>query len=323
MAGLNYLVIINGQYGGMAGTSASAPVAAAVISNINAARMAIGKGSLGWVHPALYANAASFTNDIVTGNNTCSATTPCCPHGFHATKGWDPTSGLGSINYAKMQATFLALGAVTNAISTYPTQSPTTTFPTESPTDSPPSSEPTVRTRKPSKGKPTKRPTNEPTVRPTRRPTRRPSATKVTDDSPSDSVAQTTAAKASTIRATQTLTGIEIWQTTDSDFTDAVTGSVISVLGVPDASVTDITTTASGRRLLSGVTLAYTVSVAEGMTPEQVIASLQTSVSSGEFLTTLSDNSGVSIDEVTNLQTVDLSRPVAPAAAPATAGKCN
>lgn len=293
----------------MSGTSASAPVAAAAFSNINAARMAIGKGSLGWVNPALYVHAASFVNDIVTGNNTCSATAPCCPHGFHATEGWDPATGLGTINYGKMEATFLALGAVVNKATGTPTPSPSTIKPTM---------EPTARTPKPSRGKPTRRPTANPAACPNRRPTYRPSATNAKTAS-NDGCEETTATAPSTIRATLTLAGIAVQQTRDADFTKSVVDTVISVLGVPDASVRDITTTSSGRRLLSSVTLSYTVSVAKNMTPEQLIASLQTSVSSGEFLTTLSRKSGLTIDEVTNLQTVDLSRTEPAAPAPGTA----
>ena len=167
--GLNYLVMYGGGWVGMAGTSAACPVMAGFISNINAARMAIGKGSVGWVNPALYAHAASFVNDIVTGDNKCSATAPCCPHGYEAVSGWDPASGLGSVDYAKMQAKFLTLGSV-NAGSESPTVKPSgapTVTPTSSPTRQP-TIAPTVYV--PS-DKPTRVPTNK--ARPTRRPNRK------------------------------------------------------------------------------------------------------------------------------------------------------
>ena len=71
------------------GTSASCPVAGGFFSNVNAARLAAGKGSLGWVTPALYTYAPLFVNDITTGNNAqCSDKL-----GFYATTGWDPASG--------------------------------------------------------------------------------------------------------------------------------------------------------------------------------------------------------------------------------------
>ena len=172
--GLNYLVMYGGSWAGMAGTSASCPVVAGFISNINAARMAIGKGSVGWINPALYAHSASFVNDIVTGDNKCSATAPCCPHGYNAVSGWDPASGLGSVDYSKMQAKFLTLGKV-NAMTVSPTLQPTaapTAVPTIAPTSSRPTTAPTaVPTIAPTRSRPTIRPTNRP--RPTRRPIRR------------------------------------------------------------------------------------------------------------------------------------------------------
>jgi hypothetical protein len=71
------------------GTSASCPVAAGFFSNVNAARLAAGKGSLGWVTPALYTYAPLFVNDVTVGNNAqCSGAV-----GFYATTGWDPVTG--------------------------------------------------------------------------------------------------------------------------------------------------------------------------------------------------------------------------------------
>lgn len=163
--GINYLVMYGENWIGMAGTSASCPVVAGLISNINAARIEAGKGSVGWVTPAMYKHAAAFVNDVVVGNNKCSATAPCCPHGFMATQGWDPATGLGSINYGKMQSKFVTLGDV-NSATDPPTATPTfapTFTPTSAPT-APPSSR-VVPTR------PTRKPTNRPVYRPSRRPT--------------------------------------------------------------------------------------------------------------------------------------------------------
>ena len=102
LAGYGYLVRVpdasgpNGKYLTIAGTSASCSVAAAMFSNINAARIAAGKGPVGWVNPALYAHAASFVKDVVSGNNRCASNGRCCSQGFFAAPGWDPASGLGS-----------------------------------------------------------------------------------------------------------------------------------------------------------------------------------------------------------------------------------
>jgi hypothetical protein len=143
-AGYNYAVVIGGNFYKVSGTSASAPAVAGLLSNINAARMAIGKGSVGFINPALYANFTSFTNDITSGDNHCAANNVCCNEGFYANTGWDPVSGLGSINYGKMQDVFLSLGSVgfkKPLPGTEPTEEPSTsTDPTIAPSLRPTSS---------------------------------------------------------------------------------------------------------------------------------------------------------------------------------------
>ena len=130
VVGLNFYVRMpdskfpEGVTTSMAGTSASCPVAAGFFTNINAARLAVGKGPIGWVNPVLYAKASSFINDVTSGNNKCPNFGPPCSEGYYATKGWDPTTGWGSVNYKKMQDTFLSLGNV-NGFSVAPTLSPT------------------------------------------------------------------------------------------------------------------------------------------------------------------------------------------------------
>lgn len=119
--------MIGGTFYKVSGTSASTPALGGLLSNINAARMATGKGSIGFINPTLYANYTSFVNDITSGNNRCSANAVCCAQGFFATKGWDPASGLGSIDYGKMQALFLSLGEIGEKVvpGTDPTNNPT------------------------------------------------------------------------------------------------------------------------------------------------------------------------------------------------------
>ena len=80
-----------------------------MITLINDARLNNGQSTLGWIHPSLYQNAALFTNDITSGNNFCPESPDnnpptCCQQGFNATKGWDPTTGLGSINFKTFYA---------------------------------------------------------------------------------------------------------------------------------------------------------------------------------------------------------------------------
>ena len=51
--GLNYSVVIDGQFRLVSGTSASAPTFASILSAINDARLAVGKNPVGWVNPAV------------------------------------------------------------------------------------------------------------------------------------------------------------------------------------------------------------------------------------------------------------------------------
>ncbi|KAJ7320853.1 subtilisin-like protein [Mycena albidolilacea] len=87
------------------GTSASAPIFAAVIAAVNDARIAAGKSTVGFINPALYSDAfAGAFNDVQVGSNP-----GCQKQGFPAAPGWDPVSGLGTPNFAKLRDAFLAL----------------------------------------------------------------------------------------------------------------------------------------------------------------------------------------------------------------------
>jgi hypothetical protein len=120
LAGLSYDVVVGGKLLSVSGTSASCPAVAGFISTINAARIAKGKGSVGFLNPALYAYGSSFTNDITSGNIFCAGDDgTCCPQGFYAAPGWDPTTGFGSVNYGKMASVLVALGSTA-----VPTSSP-------------------------------------------------------------------------------------------------------------------------------------------------------------------------------------------------------
>ena len=172
------------------GTSASCPAMAGVLSTLNAARMRIGKGAVGFVHPALYKHASKFVNDVVGGNNKCTQNSQiCCSQGFYATPGWDPASGLGSINYRKMEAVFLALGNEANALTPFPPSTSVTARPTLYPaarlTSAPtllkslkptsiPSSNPTARTTFYPSALPTTAPPSFLSIKPTSYPSRFP-----------------------------------------------------------------------------------------------------------------------------------------------------
>lgn len=84
------------------GTSASAPVFAAILTRINDERLKAGKSTVGFVNPLLYKNP-QVLHDITTGNNP-----GCGTNGFSAAKGWDPVTGLGTPNYPAMLKLFMA-----------------------------------------------------------------------------------------------------------------------------------------------------------------------------------------------------------------------
>lgn len=101
--GVNYVIAIDGEFEYVYGTSASSPTFGSVLTLINAARLDVGKSSLGFMNPALYANPGMM-NDITSGGNQ-----GCGTPGFTAVSGWDPVTGLGTPNFPKMLAYFLAL----------------------------------------------------------------------------------------------------------------------------------------------------------------------------------------------------------------------
>lgn len=95
--GNGFQVVIGGRVSSVGGTSASSPTVAGVFALLNDVRLAAGKPSLGFVNPLIYANGGSF-NDIVSGSNP-----GCSTNGFTARTGWDPVTGLGTPDFAKLQ----------------------------------------------------------------------------------------------------------------------------------------------------------------------------------------------------------------------------
>eukprot|EP00037_Helgoeca_nana_P022985 m.237034 g.237034 ORF g.237034 m.237034 type:complete len:590 (+) comp26197_c0_seq1:64-1833(+) len=96
------------------GTSASAPLFAGMLTRILGARLAKGMPPFGLLNIQLYKLAGSAVfRDITIGDNHCTGVFgsdqnyTCCPEGFNATAGWDPVTGLGSIDYANLKAQLL------------------------------------------------------------------------------------------------------------------------------------------------------------------------------------------------------------------------
>ncbi|KAK0113865.1 hypothetical protein ONS95_014107 [Cadophora gregata] len=101
--GARFPSYLNGKLRYYYGASLSAPLFAAVLTLLNQERATAGKGSIGFINPVLYRHA-DVLNDVVDGTNL-----GCGTQGFHAVKGWDPATGLGTPNYPKMRALFLSL----------------------------------------------------------------------------------------------------------------------------------------------------------------------------------------------------------------------
>lgn len=88
----------------MAGTSCATPCASGVFGLLNDARLAAGKGSLGFLNQILYANPDAL-NDVTEGvQGGCGRQS-----GFPALEGWDAVTGLGSPNYEKLLDVVMAL----------------------------------------------------------------------------------------------------------------------------------------------------------------------------------------------------------------------
>lgn len=113
-----YEIVLNGQTIQLDGTSASSPVLAGIIGAYNLLRVESNMPRLGWLNPLLYqtfnSNPAAF-NDITTGSNRCLEPMAggCCSEGYDACPGFDPASGLGSINF-KVFGPLVAPGLVTH-----------------------------------------------------------------------------------------------------------------------------------------------------------------------------------------------------------------
>jgi kumamolisin len=94
-----YIVRVDGKQQIIGGTSAVAPLWAALVALLN---QQLGK-PLGFANPALYQAGESVFRDIVTGNND----------GYSAGKGWDPCTGLGSPNGTALAGSLSPAGPTT------------------------------------------------------------------------------------------------------------------------------------------------------------------------------------------------------------------
>jgi len=102
-AAVNITTFTNGQVFNNGGTSASAPLFAALVTLVNEERLSAGKKSIGFLNPTLYAHPDMF-RDVVSGNNS-----GCGLAGFQAAKGWDPVTGLGSPRWTRFREVLVGL----------------------------------------------------------------------------------------------------------------------------------------------------------------------------------------------------------------------
>jgi len=99
--GTDFAIVWGGGPSLVTGTSASTPVVAAMVALADDARLRAGKGPLGWLTPALYADdvlGAGVFDDIVEGvSRECrfSRNVTDREPGWPAEPGWDAVTGLG------------------------------------------------------------------------------------------------------------------------------------------------------------------------------------------------------------------------------------
>lgn len=97
-------VYLNSYLSGVDGTSCSSPIMAGLIAIINNHQWSRNRSSVGFINPLLYdiyRNCPNCFNDVTHGYNWCTEF-ECCDnytqYGFIATKGYDPVTGLGTLN---------------------------------------------------------------------------------------------------------------------------------------------------------------------------------------------------------------------------------
>ncbi|KAG9312092.1 peptidase S8/S53 domain-containing protein [Chiua virens] len=99
------LILVDGEFELVYGTSCSSPVSGAIFTMINDARLAAGKSTIGFINPTIYTPAfVGAFNDITMGDNP-----GCGTNGYNASVGWDPVTGLGTPNFPKLLEAWLAL----------------------------------------------------------------------------------------------------------------------------------------------------------------------------------------------------------------------
>ncbi|KAL2257894.1 hypothetical protein VTK26DRAFT_9001 [Humicola hyalothermophila] len=97
--GSGFQIVMGGEPAQVLGTSASAPVVAAMVALANDARMRAGEPSLGWLNPRLYgARVRAGLRDVVHGaSRGCRFEDGFESEGWPAVEGYDCVTGLGVV----------------------------------------------------------------------------------------------------------------------------------------------------------------------------------------------------------------------------------
>ncbi len=102
-----YNIVVGGQQEQVGGTSAVAPLYAGLIARINQSLTSGGGNAVGFVNPLIYAQSipAGVFHDVTQGNNDIYND---LDGEFEAGPGWDPCTGLGSVDGANLLAALQA-----------------------------------------------------------------------------------------------------------------------------------------------------------------------------------------------------------------------
>jgi kumamolisin len=102
-----YNIVVGGQQEQVGGTSAVAPLYAGLIARINQSLTSGGGNAVGFVNPLIYAQSipAGVFHDVTQGNNDIYND---LDGEFGAGPGWDPCTGLGSVDGANLLAALQA-----------------------------------------------------------------------------------------------------------------------------------------------------------------------------------------------------------------------
>ncbi|KAI9431520.1 subtilisin-like protein [Lactarius indigo] len=93
-------IIVDGEFMHKDGTSCATPTVAGIVALLNDYRLSKGKTPLGFLNYWLYDPDSGLRglNDITSGSNP-----GCGTDGFPAIIGWDPVTGLGSLDFSKLE----------------------------------------------------------------------------------------------------------------------------------------------------------------------------------------------------------------------------